>query len=258
MSSSHSLHDFVLLLPLQESSCSNCQRKLINKYKNNSNIGYNIFKNKNNTNNKFVTELKTQNILLWIFVVPLLISTTVTLIPTLTKITKINSSASKKTKSRENSEDHLVTSSSLHCLENTITTTTRHIDVQQTRSTTLLLRTLTGSPIQQQQLIKKNIFIFQELLNITLILNFIKILNQLLTVAVVREELYHISKGNRKRYSFYIFKKTTLSLIKRKDSRAVSILHPEEAFKYRILNSTAISVSRNICNASIRDTLFIC
>lgn len=246
MSSSHSLHDLLLLLPLQESSCSNCQYKLINKYKNNSNIGYNIDNNKNKTNNKIVADSKTQNILLWCFVVPLLISSIVTPTPTLTKrVTKTNSSASKKTKSGLNPANKLLTSSVLNCLANRTTTTTRSIDVQQTKSIKLLLRTLTGSLIQQQQILIKNLYILQELLNIALKLYFIKVLSQLLTIAAVKEELNHTSKKNRKRCNFLNFQLTSSSLIRSKGSSAVLILHSEEAFTSRILNSTTTNASRN-------------
>ncbi|TMW54514.1 hypothetical protein DOY81_000308 [Sarcophaga bullata] len=245
MSSSHSLHNLLLLLPLQESSCSNCQYKLINKYKNNSNIGYNICNNKSKTNNKIVADSKTQNILLRCFVVPLLISSIVTPTPTLTKrVTKTNSSTSKKTKSGLNPGNKLLTSSFLNCLANRTTTTTRSIDVQQTKSIKLLLRTLTGSLIQQQ-IILKNLYILQELLNIALKLYFIKVLSQLLTIAVVKEELNHTSKKSRKRCNFRNFQLTPSSLIRSKGSSVVLILHSEEAFPSRILNSTTTNASRN-------------
>ena len=249
MSSSRSLHDLLLLLPLQESSCSNCQYKLVNKYKNNSKIGYNFYNDKNKTNNKIVADSKTQNILLWYFVVPLLISSIVTPTPTPTLkiVTKINSSASKKTKSGLNPGIKLLTYSYLNCLANRTTTTTRSIDVQQTKSIKLLLRTLTGSLIQQQQIIIiQNLYILQELLNIALKLYFIKVISQLLTIAAVKEELNHTSKKNRKRCNFFNFQLTSSSSIRSKGgSSAVLILHSEEAFTFRILNSTTTNSSRN-------------
>lgn len=245
MSSSHSLHDLLLLLPLQESSCSNCQYKLINKYKN-SNIGYNTYNDKNKTNNKIVADSKTQNILLWCFVVPLLISSIITPTSTSTKrVTETNSSASKKTKSGLNPGNKLLTYSFLNSLANRTTTTTRSIDVQQTKSIKLLLRTLTGSLIQQQQITIKNLYILQELLNIALKLYFIKVLSQLLTVAVVKEELNHTSKKNRKRCNFFNFLLTSTSLIRSKGSSVVLIFHLEEAFTSRILKSTTTNASRN-------------
>ncbi|KAM7343382.1 uncharacterized protein ACRADG_010429 isoform 1-T5 [Cochliomyia hominivorax] len=164
MSSSHSPHDLLLLLPLQKSSSCNCQYKLIKYNTNYYNYNNNYNNNNKNINNNYNNN-KLENILLWVLVVPLLISTTST-----TKLTSTNKTTTNTTAPKQNSFFRIVRQEekeevegkdraiqqllntsfkSLYITKPTAltTTTTRSIDIKQRESLKLLLRTLTGSLI---------------------------------------------------------------------------------------------------------------
>ncbi|KAI8127603.1 hypothetical protein FF38_01613 [Lucilia cuprina] len=236
MSSSHSPHDLLLLLPLQKSSSCNCQYKLINKnnnyyYNNNNNNTNNsnvIYNNYNNINNK-----KPENILLWVLVVPLLISTT----PTTS--TKHNSS---QTGQDPATQIQIQTSTTTVNTVNT-TTTTRSIDVQQLKSIELLLRTLTGSLLIQQIILKNLINKLQILLLLLLHsavhLNPFKDLYCLRKVDLVLEQTSNTRWWCSFPISPHKFTSNATTILKKSSSSAAYFVNqPEEAFKFRLLSIT--------------------
>lgn len=232
MSSSHSPHDLLLLLPLQKSSSCNCQYKLKKycNYFNNNNNNKTIYNNNivNNYNN-IKNNNNPENILLWVLVVPLLISTTPSSIKT-----KLNSSQSGTNPAKQFQTSRTV------IISNTITTT-RNKDVQQTKSIKLWLRTLRGSLIQQIILI--NLYQLQILLLLhnSVLSGLFKDLNSLREVSLV------LHKTSNIRWCSFIIHRTPLTsttartttrtkrILKESSSAAHFQTQPEEAFKSRLL-----------------------
>lgn len=209
MSSYHSPHDLLLLLPLQKSSSCNCQYKIV---KNNN--YYNKTNNNNIVDNNYynVKNIKPENILLWILVVPLLISTT----PTTTLI-------KPKQNSFITSEDPAKQTSSRTTTQLNKTTTT-NIDVKVTKSLRLLLRNLTGSLIEQ--------IIFKYLNKIQILL-----LHNLREVGLILDQIFNI---RRLCYLSCLINSTSYitqtKILKESSSAAQFVIKPEEAFKYRSLS----------------------
>lgn len=279
MSSSHSPHGLLLLLPLQKSSSCNCQYKLIKNNTNyynhniNNNINNNNFNNKNkqinynNYNNKNTITNKIENILLWI----LLISTTPTLLTTSTA--KTTTTTTTKTKqnlslikfiilippAREIVQQTSLSSSPSSSRVQTVNTTatqtasstttyTRSIDVQYTKSLKLLLRTLTGFLILL--LISLNLQHLRRRLLLLLPKAILLRLNEFLLNSLSEKDLVLDKIFNIRQlwwsYKFCVHPTISQQILKNSSSAAYNLTQPEEAFKSSLLLSRTSAASSNL------------
>lgn len=217
MSSSHSPHDLLLLLPLQKSSRCNCQYQL----KKNNNY-YNKTYDSNlvcDNYNSFKNQQSPENILFWILVVPLLISTA----PTTTFITRKPTTSPRSV----DPSKQVQTSFGPHTSADTSTTTDSK-GVSYTKSLALLLRVLTDCLILQAFFKHQNKF--RALLLRHEVFNCLQEVAQLLhRTSTVRCYHFFILSTNSASY-------IPLTKIQKGDSGAAHILtKPEEAFKTKFV-----------------------